>query len=213
MRIFQDRSTHSWRTQKFCAIDVETTGLDLINDEIISIGVVKIRDGRFKSDGNFYEEVSPTKSPSAQSIVIHGLRSSDLESAHPIEVVAPKLITFLEGSCLIAHAAWVERAFLRAPLKRQGFSFPKSVIDTAALARFLGLVEKNKAHEPSLEILARKLNLPAYSPHHALGDAMTTAAVFLAQAARIEKLIRQNENEALTLRRILDISENRRSEL
>ena len=206
MRIFQDRSTHSWRTQKFCAIDVETTGLDLINDEIISIGVVKIRDGRFKSDGNFYEEVSPTKSPSAQSIVIHGLRSSDLESAHPIEVVAPKLITFLEGSCLIAHAAWVERTFLEPELKRHKYPFPKAVIDTAALARYAGVVESRVGREPSLELLARKLNLPVYSPHHALGDAMTTAAVFLALAASIEKSLRKSKAGFVTVQDLLEIS-------
>lgn len=206
MRFFQDGSADSWRTQKFSVIDVETTGLDLMNDQVISIGVVKIRDGRFKAEGNFYEEVSPTKSPSAQSIVIHGLRSSDLESAHPIEIVAPKLITFLEGSFLIAHAAWVERAFLEPKLKRHKYRFPKAVIDTAALARYAGVVESNDGHEPSLELLARKLNLPVYSPHHALGDAMTTAAVFLALVARIEKSLRKSENGFVTVQDLLEIS-------
>ena len=206
MKFFQDRSNDSWRRQNFCVIDVETTGLDLINDEVISIGAVKIRDGRFKAEGNFYEEVFPTKPPSAQSIVIHGLRSTDLESAHPIEIVAPKLTTFLHGSYLIAHAAWVERAFLEPKLKRYNYRFPKAVIDTAALARYTGLAESNDAHEPSLELLARKLNLPVYSPHHALGDAMTTAGVFLALVARIEKLPRKSDQGVVTVQDLLDIS-------
>ena len=42
-------------------------------------------------------------------------------------------------------------------------------------------------HEPSLELLARQLDLPVYAPHHALGDAVTTAAVFLALATKAEK--------------------------
>lgn len=193
--------------QKFSVIDVETTGLDLVNDQVISIGVVKVREGRFRAEGNFYEEVSPTKSPSAQSIAIHGLRSSDLESAHPLEVVAPKLITFLEGSCLIAHAAWVERTFLEPELKRHKYRFPKAVIDTAALARYAGFVESIAGREPSLELLARRLNLPVYSPHHALGDAMTTAAVFLALAASIEKSLGKNKIGFVTVQDLLEISQ------
>ena len=205
MSFFQDRSNGSWRREKFSVIDVETTGLDLINDQVISIGVVKIRDGRFKASGNFYEEVSPTKSPSAESIVIHGLRSADLESAHPIEIVAPKLVTSLEGSYLIAHAAWVERAFLEPELKRHKYRFPKTVIDTAALARYTGLAESDDDHEPSLELLARKLNLPVYSPHHALGDAMTTAGVFLALVASIEISRSKSDQAVVTVQDLLDI--------
>ena len=206
MSFFNNRSIVSWRREKFIVIDVETTGLDLINDEVISIGAVKIRDGRFKASGNFYEELSPTKSPSAESIVIHGLRSADLESAHPMEIVAPKLITFFEGSYLIAHAAWVERAFLEPALKRHKYRFPKAVIDTAALARYTGFADGDDAHEPSLELLARKLNLPVYSPHHALGDAMTTAGVFLALVASIERSRGKSDRGVVTMQDLLDIS-------
>ena len=189
--------------QKFSVIDVETTGLDLMNDQVISIGVVKIREGRFKAEGNFYEEVSPTKSPSAQSIAIHGLRSSDLESAHPLEVVAPKLITFLEGSCLIAHAAWVERTFLEPELKRHKYRFPKAVIDTAALARYAGFVESIAGREPSLELLARRLNLPVYSPHPSRMEFQHP----LALAASIEKSLGKNKTGFVTVQDLLEISQ------
>lgn len=208
MKLLGGKSNEAWRKHEFCVIDVETTGLDLINDEVISIGAVKIHDGRFKAEGNFYEEIAPTKSPSAKSIAIHGLRSADLKSADSLDVVAPSLIAYLEDTCVIAHAAWVERAFLGASLKRHGYRFPQSVIDTAALARYVGLAETKTGHEPSLELLARKLNLPAYSPHHALGDAMTTGAVFLALVSKIEKSIFQRENRFLTLQKLIEISRN-----
>ena len=208
MKLLGGKSNDAWREREFCVIDVETTGLDLINDEVISIGAVKIRDGRFKVKGNFYEEIAPTKSPSANSIAIHGLRSADLKFARSLDVVVPSLIAYLEDTCVIAHAVWVERAFLGAPLKRHGYRFPQSVIDTAALARSVGLAETKTAQEPSLELLAKKLNLPAYSPHHALGDAMTTAAVFLALVAKIEKSIFQRENRLLTLQKLVEISRN-----
>jgi DNA polymerase III epsilon subunit-like protein len=49
----------------------------------------------------------------------------------------------------------------------------------------LGYAQDNvQGREPSLELLARRLSLPVCAPHHALGDAMTTAAVFLALATK-----------------------------
>ena len=42
--------------------------------------------------------------------------------------------------------------------------------------------------EPDLEWLAGDLGLPVVNPHHALGDAITTAEVFLALASRLGRL-------------------------
>jgi DNA polymerase-3 subunit epsilon len=39
--------------------------------------------------------------------------------------------------------------------------------------------------EPSLESLALQLNLPVHTPHHALGDALTTAQVLIVLASRL----------------------------
>ena len=80
------------------------------------------------------------------------------------------------------------------------------MVVTASLARFIGLAEKESGHEPALEFLARSLNLPVYTPHHALGDAMTTAAVFLALATRIENELMEKSGEILSLEKLLNIS-------
>jgi DNA polymerase III epsilon subunit-like protein len=66
-----------WKLAKFCALDVETTGLDLLNDEIISIGAVQIIEGRIVQSFDFYREVKPGIAPSVESIQIHGLRAMD----------------------------------------------------------------------------------------------------------------------------------------
>jgi len=204
--IFKERLDKSWRSYEYCAVDVEATGLDLRNDEVVSVGAVRILNGRFKGIGNFYEEIVPSKSPSHSSVQVHGLRGIDLEKAREADAVIPELVSYFSTKFLIAHASWVEKAFLSEPLKRHGYSYPKRVVDTAALARFAGLADKESGHEPSLEFLARSLNLPVYTPHHALGDALTTAAVFLALAARIENELAEKSGEILTLERLLNIS-------
>lgn len=206
--IIRRKVADHWRTYDFCAVDVETTGLDLQNDEVISVGAVTIRDGRFKGDGNFYEEIVPSRDPSPASISVHGLRRMDLLGAKPAEQVIPDLIRYMSGKYLIAHASWVEKAFLEHRLKRYGQKYPKQVIDTAALARYAGYANKESGHEPSLEFLARKLNLPVYTPHHAMGDAMTTSAVFLALTARIESKELESSGEQLTLQKLLRIAQS-----
>jgi len=206
MRIFNKKVNGDWRGYSYCAVDVETTGLDLQKDEVISIGAVTIIDGRFKGVGNFYEEIAPSKEPSHSSIRVHGLRAVDLATAKSAEIVIPGLINYIGGKYLVAHASWVEKAFLSHRMARYGHKYPRQVIDTAALARFAGYADKESEHEPSLEFLARKLNLPVHTPHHALGDALTTAAVFLALAARIEKKFSDEKGEILTLQSLISIS-------
>lgn len=208
MMRFRANLDQPWRSYQYCAVDVEATGLDLRNDEVVSIGGVAITDGRFKSVDNFYEEIIPSRSPSHSSIQVHGLRNVDLESARPADQVLPELIRYIGSKNLIAHASWVEKAFLSARMKRYGYKYPKRVVDTAALARFVGLAEQGSGHEPSLEFLARSLNLPVYTPHHALGDAMTTAAVFLALASKIEEALFEKSGQMLTLNRLIDISKS-----
>lgn len=195
-----------WKEIDYCSIDLEATGLNLKRDEIISIGVTQIHLGRIASKSNFYQVIKPTGHPSISSVLIHGLRSVDLESAKSLQEVIPNLVNELTGRTLIAHAAWVERAFLADKFKGTGFPYPKQVLDTASLARACGIKAPGSGEEPSLEFIARHLGLPVYSPHHALGDALTTAVVFLALATDLDRRHRIHREQGLTLQDLFDIS-------
>ena len=206
MKFKQDKSNLYWREYEFLSLDIETTGLDLKEDEVISIGAVTIRDGRIVSESNFYEEISPEREPSKSAMQVHGLRAIDLANARPAHLVVSDLIQRWEGKYLIAHAGWIERAFLTDHFKQNSAKFPARFIDTAALARHLGHADSSSGHEPSLESLARNLGLPSYTPHHALGDAMTTAVVFLALVSQIERQRPAGSQQMLTLSDLLRIS-------
>jgi DNA polymerase III subunit epsilon len=176
-----------WRKASYCAIDVETTGLDLRRDSIVSIGSVGISDGRIVCGDSYYSLIRPACQVSVASMRVHCLRPADLDNAPAARDVGGEVARRLAGRIVIAHAAWIERAFLNRLLRQAGFRFAAPVIDTAALARALGYAQDGShGREPSLELLARQLALPVYAPHHALGDAITTAVVFLALAAKAE---------------------------
>jgi DNA polymerase III subunit epsilon len=174
-----------WREARYCAVDVETTGLDLRRDSIVSVGLAPISQGRIVGRDTYYSLVRPACPVSVAAMRVHYLRPADLEHAPAAEDVAREVARRLSGRILIAHAAWIERAFLGRLLRQVKLRFTAPVIDTAALARALGYAQDlPPGHEPALELLARQLSLPVYAPHHALGDAITTAAVFLALATK-----------------------------
>jgi DNA polymerase-3 subunit epsilon len=196
----------NWRSINYCAIDIETTGLDLRKDEIISIGAAQIHEERIKTGNNFYQEVRPRQMPSVKSIEIHGLRTIDLVKADPIEVIIPEFKAQINNRVLIAHAAWIEFAFLKPYLQGVDLSSLRRMIDTAALARACGYAADLNEREPSLESLCRRLHLPVYAPHNALGDALTTAVVFLALATELERETLAKGASELSLRVLLKTS-------
>lgn len=176
-----------WQSAEYLSLDFEATGLDLRNDDVVSFGAVPIRDGRIVVGEFAYSLVRPTKPVPPESSKFHVIRNQDLADAPTGAEAAAVLMNALQGRVLLAHAAWVESAFLRRLFKLQGVSFVSPVIDTAALARALGLRPRIDTHEPHLETLANELGVPVHDPHHALGDAFTTAQVFLVLGHRLER--------------------------
>lgn len=177
-----------WRTIEYVVVDLETTGLDLRRDSIVSYGAVIIRKGRMITAENRYGLVRPDSALSPKSVTIHTLRPVDLAYAPPLSVAVTALDGLITGRVLVAHAAWIEKAFLRRAYKANGKRLQCNIIDTAAMARAAGIAPVLQKGEPNLEHLAAQLGLPVLSPHHALGDAATTAQVFLALAAKLAAL-------------------------
>ena len=114
----------SWRDARYCAIDVETTGLDLRLDSIVSIGSVGIRDGRIVSSDSYYSLIRPACPVSVASMRIHCLRPADLENAPTAQDVGREMACQLAGRIVVAHAAWIERAFLKGCYARPGHGSP-----------------------------------------------------------------------------------------
>lgn len=202
-RLPREVAGQHWRNAIWAVLDVETTGLDARSDEIVSIGVVPIRNGLIECEASFYSLVRPVAMPTGASIRIHSITATDLHSAPAPEEVASELSDLLAGTVLVAHAAWIERAFLHRLAELTRVDLPTPLVDTAALSRALGLDDSPDGYEPSLEQLARRLDLPVYTPHHALGDAMTTAVLLLALTAALEAL---EPGRRLTVGQLADIS-------
>jgi DNA polymerase-3 subunit epsilon len=177
-----------WREAGFCVVDLETTGLDPHNDEIISFAALHIDHGRVRLDDALYRLVRPERMPGRETILIHGLRSAELLEAPRLSESLEALLEALEGRALVAHVAAVETGFLGAALSGTGSRLDHPVIDTDARAEelFRGRGERPPRPYPLGE-LAEALGLPVHRPHEADGDALTTAQVFIALATHLDR--------------------------
>ncbi len=174
----------SWRDQGFAVVDVEATGLDPRTSEVISIGIVHIDQGAIPAASAFYSLVRPARMPDPDDIVIHGIRPRDLADSPTPDEVLPHVVGALADRDVVAHVAHIEESLLAPWLARGGFQLPRELIDTDVLTQ-LYLAQTRRLTLPGhvgLGAAASLFGLPEHQRHHALGDALTTAQLFLALA-------------------------------
>lgn len=176
----------------FMAMDFETTGLNPDEDSIISIGMVPFSLQRVYCNNALYWVVRPNTPLSEESILIHHIKHSEIQSAPRIERLLEPLLEKLSEHILVVHFQHIERLFLNKTLKEhlgEILEFP--LIDTMeieknALKTRQGLVGRllNKpVGAVRLNNCRERYSLPHYQSHNALTDAQATAELFIAQVA------------------------------
>jgi DNA polymerase III subunit epsilon len=198
--------TTPWREVDFTVVDLETTGLDPASDEIISFATVTVSGARITLADATHELVRPKRMPGADTIRIHGLRETDLVDAPPLEDLLDRLLAALAGRAPVAHVAAVEWGFLGSALASRGLELDEPWIDTAALDRERRRLRRLPAADSDpvgLSDAARSLRLPVHRPHHADGDALTTAQLFIALASHLEGF--EDPLTLATLQRMSDV--------
>ena len=158
--------------------DTETTGLEPSNgDEIISIGAVRIVNGRLLRGEIFNEFVNPHRPIPAASTKIHGITDAMVADAPAISETLPRFHGYVGPGALIAHNAAFDMKFLSLKEEAVGVRFNQPVLDTLLLAAHaLGRDESL-----SLDGLSERfgITLAPEDRHTALGDAIATGEVFV----------------------------------
>nr|WP_202436541.1 3'-5' exonuclease [Vibrio eleionomae] len=178
---------------EFLAMDFETTGLDTNKDEIITIGMVPFTLNRIYLNRAKHWTIRPRQKLNDDSVVIHGITHSDINNAPDLSEVIEDVLQAMAGKIMVVHYRKIEREMLDKALKRrikEGIIFP--VVDTMELEsqiqRYIsgGLWNRLKGKKPGSVRLGQsrvRYSLPAYTPHHALTDAIATAELLQAQIA------------------------------
>lgn len=153
------------------AIDLETTGLDVAEAQIIEIGAVKFREHEILETYNTL--VDPGSPVPAKVTAITHIRQKDIVGAPKIADVLPTLTAFIGDALLLGHNIDFDLRFFH----KQGVLTNNSGIDTYELASVL----LPTTPRYNLNALMQALNLsPEGNFHRALADAMATARVYMA---------------------------------
>jgi DNA polymerase-3 subunit epsilon len=162
----------------YTVFDTETTGLDpSAGDEIISIGAVRVVNGRLLKHETFDQLIDPRRALSRESIQIHGITPDMLKGQPRIDAVLPAFFRFAEDTVLVAHNAAFDMRFLQLKEASTAVKFIQPVLDTLLLSAVAHPGYENAEH--SLEAMAARLGIDVIGRHTALGDAIVTGEVFL----------------------------------
>lgn len=163
---------------KFVAVDLETTGLDVHRDSIIEIGAVRCKNGEIIERFSTFVHCMPEQL-SPEIVSLTGITYEQLQNAPKPIAALQRLYDFIDGCVLIAHNFRFDFSFLQ----NWGFwcnvdfnGFEKNGIDTVALAKekLAGQVKNYK-----LSTVAEFLGTECKKQHRALADAETCAKITL----------------------------------
>ena len=137
----------------YVVIDIETSGINPDQDEIIRLSALKIVSG--ETTDEFSAFVKPRKPLSAEVERLTGITNKSLEDKRSINVVLPDFLEFIGGSTLVAHNIGFDMRFINAALKYMGQPIIKNeTVDTLSLAR-----KKCNAEKFSLRAIAKFLGV------------------------------------------------------
>ena len=158
----------------YVIMDIETTGLDPVNDEIIEIGAIKVAGKEIKDMFNMLAKPEKALPPNITDLT--GISSEMLANELPIKPVISKFADFIGNSILIAHNAEFDISFLRNKMKKWlNKDIDNFVICTLLISRdILPNLENHK-----LPTIGHYFGLETANRHRAIGDSTLTYEIWL----------------------------------
>ena len=169
------------------SIDFETTGLDIENDQILSIGGIDITRSPIQFNSTFHYYIKNKEDViKKESAVINQITPELLANGKDISIAIYELLEKISGKIILVHCSYIECGFIRKILKlRKKDPLPFLVLDTMEIERKLNMANPNI--DVRLSSIRERRNLPEYEAHNALIDSLATADVFLAQIKDVFK--------------------------
>ncbi len=170
--IIMKTSVTSYKEFEYCVVDIEVNNSKPNIGQVIEIGAIKIKNNRIVDSFEFliYADEVPKYVEK-----VTGINQNMLKNEATQKEILRKFRLFLSESIFVAHAADFDYNFLAHQFEKENLG--------ELLNRFLctlTLSQKTlQAQRYGLKYLMEELKLPQETHHRALGDAKTTARIFM----------------------------------
>lgn len=169
---------------RYVVLDTELTSLEHRTNRLLSVGAVAMQGAGIRLGEQFYRVVNPQCVIPAESVVIHQLRSVEIEQGEDLSRALDDLSRLIADAVLVGHFAKIDLKVLRKEMTQTGHNLTNAAIDTARVHQWL--LRKGRYSE-DLPMQLEKLDLPGLAKfyhlelqnaHHALADAFLTAQLW-----------------------------------
>lgn len=169
---------------RYVVLDTELTSLDQRSNRLLSVGAMAMRGASIQLGEQFYRVVNPQVSIPHETVVIHKIRSEDLESGEQAGKCLTDFCEFVTGSVLVGHFVKIELNILKKEMGRTGLKLNNRAVDTAQVHHW---ILRHGPFSEDLSVRLEKLDLATLAQfygvnledaHHALSDAFLTARVW-----------------------------------
>ena len=167
-------STELLKGLSFCVIDLETTGGNHENDQIIEIGMVRVSGLEVCDEKNFLIDPEMRIPDFIQKLT--SIRQKDVEGCPKIEEVIEEIIDFIGDDIIVAHNISFDLPFLNSVLKRLG----RPELENRNLCT--NVMTKHMIPEimsSNLNYMSQLFEIDHSKAHRAYDDARATAKLLL----------------------------------
>ncbi len=163
-----------------CFLDLEATGLNVVRDRIVQIGMVKFfADGRPPAE--MYMLINPGIPISEEALAVHGITPQDVANKPTFQQVAQKIYDFIGNADLAGYnSTRFDIPMLMEEFDRTGLSFDMEKRRSIDIQRIFYKMEP-RTLKAALRFYC---NEEMDDAHDALADVRATIAVFAGQLAR-----------------------------
>lgn len=170
------------RENRFAVLDLETTGVNKLRDEIVQIAIVQIDHGRPRIRASTY--VQPKRIISEGAMKAHGITWDVLEHAPKLAEVWPELQVLIGDRCLLGYGIKTfDHPLLMRQLAENGISFDAPAVDVLPFERKYGGKGRH-----NLLAAAERWGVPILPRHEAMADCRMTWNVFVRLATQFDEL-------------------------
>ncbi len=158
---------------KIAVLDIETTGLNPIENRITEIGIVYMED--YKITGTFEILINPETKIPGKIKQLTGIDDVKVAESPVFADIAEQITNITKDHVIVGHNVHFDYSFLKQEMKLAGYSFCRKTLCTSELAKYL----LNRLNSYSLSSLCKYYKIENRRPHRALPDAEATASLFL----------------------------------